>query len=134
MNTISAGLAPPVHNSRQSANNASTLPAEKTKVVDNDELRKDIVSIIEVKQQKELAEHFVTATVNANKRNDSSNNTAHDIAQFARRAQVVQVIDDNDGSKMKEVAENRRDKIEDFFREMNNPEKISTGQQIDSLA
>ena len=138
MNTISAGLAPPIPSNRQNTNSASTVPAEKPKEVNNDELRQGVVSVIETKQQKELAEHFVKATVNANQSNDSGNNAdlgdLQDMAQFARRVQVVQVIDDNDGSKIKEVAENRRDKIENLFREINTSEKVSTGQQIDSLA
>ena len=138
MNTISTGLAPPIPNNRQNTNSASTVPAEKPKEVTNDELRQGIVSVVETKQQKELVENFAKATANANQSNDSGNNTdlgdLQDIAQFARRVQVVQVIDDNDGSKIKEVAENRRDKIENLFREINTPEEVSTGQEIDSLA
>ena len=138
MNTISAGLAPPIPSNRQNTNSASTVPAEKPKEVNNDELRQGVVSAVETKQQKELVENFAKATANANQSNDSGNNTdlgdLQDIAQFARRAQAVQVIDENDGSKIKEVAENRRDKIENLFREINTSEEVSTGQQIDSLA
>ena len=138
MNSISTGpsLAMPIN--RASANNPSTLPAEKPKEVDNDKLREGAVSAVEMKQKKELTERYVTATVNANQSNDSDSTVGlkdlQDIAQFARRAKVVQVIDDNDGSKIKEVAEVRRDKIENLFREINTPTEVKTGQQLDSLA
>lgn len=137
MNTINSGLPPSAPNTRLN-NSPSTLPVEKPKDIDNDKLRQSVVSAVETKQQKELAERFVKATVNANQNNDSDKNVGlgdlQDIAQFARRVKVVQVIDDNDGSKIKEVAENRRDKIENFFREINNPNEVSTGQKVDSQA
>ena len=138
MNTISTNSAPPISNNRQNSNNPSTLPVEKPIEVDNDKLREGVVSAVETKQQKELTERFVKATVSANQNNDSDNKVGlgdlQDIAQFARRVNVVQVIDDNDGSKIKEVAENRRDKIENLFREINDPGEAGAGQQIDSLA
>ena len=138
MNSISAGIAPSIPSNRQSSNNPSTLPAEKPKEVDNDKLRQDVVSVVETKQQKELAERFVKATANANQSNDSNNNAnlgdLQDVAQFARRVKVVQVIDENDGSKIKDVAENRREKIENLFREIENPAGATAGQQVDSRA
>jgi len=138
MNSITTGASPLIPNNRPSANNPSTLPVEKPKEIDNDQLRQGVVSAVESKQQKDLAERFVKATVKANQDNDSNKNVGlgdvQDIAQFARRVKVVEVIDQNDGSKIKEVAENRRDKIESFFREMNNPDEVSAGQSIDSLA
>ena len=137
MNTISAGLSATIP-SRLNTNSPSTLPVEKPKEVDNDKIRQGAVSIIETKQQKQMVERYVQATANANQNNDSDKgvglNDIQDIAQFARRANVVQVIDDNDGSKIKEVAENRRDKIESFFREIHNPDEVSAGQSIDSQA
>lgn len=138
MNSITTGpsLTTPIN--RTTGNNPSTLPAEKPQEVDNDKLREGAVSAVEMKQQKELTERYVTATVNANQNNDSDTNVGlkdlQDIAQFARRAKTVQVIDDNNGSKIKEVAEVRRDKIENLFREINTPTEVKTGQQLDSLA
>ncbi len=138
MNSITTGASPLMPINRPSANNPSTQPVEKPKEIDNDKLREGVVSAVESKQQKELAEQFIKATANANQKNDSDNNIGlagvQDIAQFARRVKVVEVIDDNDGSKIKEVAENRRDKIENFFREIHNPDEVSTGQSIDSQA
>ena len=138
MNSITTGASPLIPNNRPSANNPSTLPVEKPKEIDNDQLRQGVVSAVETKQQKDLAEHFIKATANANQNNDSDEDfglgDALDIAQFARRVNVVEVIDQNDGSQIKEVAENRREKIETFFREIHDPDEVSAGQSIDSLA
>lgn len=138
MNSITTGPSLAIPPSRITGNNPSTLPAEKSQEFNNDKFREGAVSVVEMKQQKELTERFVTATVNANQNNDTDTKVGlkdlQDIAQFARRAKVVQVIDDNNGSKIKEIAEIRRDKIENLFREINTPPEVKTGQQLDSLA
>lgn len=140
MNSISAGITPSIPINRQSTPSPpAEKPAEKPTEVDKDKLREGLVSVVETKQQKELAEQFIESTINANQSNDPDKNSGlgdlQDMAQFARNVKVVQVIDDNDGSQIKEIAENRREKIESFFSGINNPDEVvSTGQQIDSLA
>lgn len=138
MNSVLPSFSTASPNSLQNFNKPSSLPTEKTKELDNDKVRQSAVSIIETKQKKQLAEQYIQATSNANQSHTSDNSfnltDAQDIAQFARRVKVVQVIDENDGSKIKDVAENRREKIESFFREMNSPEEQIAGQKIDSLA
>ena len=137
MNTINSTLSASVTNTRPNKK-PSPLPGEKQSDIDNDKRRQSAVDAISTKQQKELTERFVKATVNANQTINSDKNVdlgdLQEIAQLGRRIEVVQAIDENDASKIKEVAETRREKIENFFREMNNPEESAPGRKIDRKA
>ncbi|MEH6448723.1 MAG: hypothetical protein V7765_08635 [Oleispira sp.] len=105
----------------------------------NDQVRQAAVAIVENKQQKQLAETYLKAAAaqNTNASEDSGQPSFEDLQALARLSkshQVIQVIDNNDGEKLKSVAAQRQEKIENFFRDMQSDNEEKVGGKLNQRA
>lgn len=105
----------------------------------NDQARQAAVAIVENKQQKQLTETYLKAAAaqNTNASKDTGQPSIEDLQALARLSkshQVVQVIDNNDGEKLKSVAAQRQEKIENFFRDMQSGNEEKVGVQLNQRA
>lgn len=107
----------------------SIQPIEIPKNIDTDKARDKIVNTVEIRQQKALAEQYIEITLS-----DIVDNanlvTLQEIAEFSKRVKAVQVIEDNNGNTLKELADHQKDRLENFFRGIENTDQSIVSRAI----
>lgn len=109
MNNIPAQQAHPLYNHRPSIPEAPIgKPEEQVKQL--------AVEVIASKQQQQLAETYIKTTQQAYEK--ESSDIIQELAHLAKSHRTVQLVNDNDGEKMKSAAARKQQIVEQFYRNM----------------
>ncbi len=118
MNNISTQQPHSLYSHRPSIPERPIAPTEPAK----ENTRQIAVTAIETKQQQQLVQTYINASQQAN--SEENSNSLQELARLAKNHLVVQQVNENDGKYMKSIAEKKQEKVEEFYRNIQNSNEL----------